>query len=222
MFVFKGRKESLLVAHRVQVIATKSHHRYCITSCHYIELKRFYFQANNNIITKESRRSTCFHSLIVAIQIRRSSRQSCQTISKEQRRTFLSREDDTNITPSRPRLWGEMSPETQKLAQAIMNSTHNTIFAEDDAITRTHSGNYNDNHNGKATSQYEFKRKRHKLNMHPRVAISRAITLMESKHPFKKKQGDLLLTYLLSLSLSNSYDQKATIRIGFAGPPGTI
>ena len=71
-----------------------------------------------------------------------------------------------------------------------------------------------------------------KKMMHPRVAISRAITLMESKHPFKKKQGDLLLTYLLSLTSSNKSksnsndnimnDQKSTIRVGFAGPPGMI
>ena len=69
-----------------------------------------------------------------------------------------------------------------------------------------------------------------KKMMHPRVAISRAITLMESKHPFKKKQGDLLLTYLLSSTSSNKSksnsndsimnDQKTTIRVGFAGPPG--
>mmetsp|Transcript_7422 Transcript_7422/g.8169 ORF Transcript_7422/g.8169 Transcript_7422/m.8169 type:complete len:491 (-) Transcript_7422:1616-3088(-) len=198
MFLFKKRrKESLFVVHRV-----------CITSCHYMEPKRFYFQANNNIIPTEQ------------IQIRRSSRQSYQRISKEQRRTY--------VKPSRSRLWGEMSLETKTLAQAIMNSNHNTntTFSEDedededDANNRNHSGNCNDNRNGKATSQYEIKRKRHKIKMHPRVAISRAITLMESKHPFKKKQGDLLLTYLLSLSLSNNHDQKATLRIGFAGPPG--
>eukprot|EP00536_Pseudo-nitzschia_multiseries_P012547 jgi/Psemu1/208984/e_gw1.485.73.1 len=73
--------------------------------------------------------------------------------------------------------------------------------------------------------------------MHPRVAISRAITLMESKHPVKKKQGDLLLTYLLSLSSSSSsssphrptgngstansvLNETETLRVGFAGPPG--
>lgn len=50
-----------------------------------------------------------------------------------------------------------------------------------------------------------------------RIALSRAITLMESKKADKKQQADFLLTYLLSKRPKN---QKATIRIGFAGPPG--
>jgi LAO/AO transport system kinase len=74
--------------------------------------------------------------------------------------------------------------------------------------------------------------------IHPRVAISRAITMMESKHPLNKKQGDLLLTYLLSLSSpeqrkeqrsTNEDDDSSkmrtvspsrTLRVGIAGPPG--
>eukprot|EP00535_Pseudo-nitzschia_heimii_P011356 CAMPEP_0197194998 /NCGR_PEP_ID=MMETSP1423-20130617/30272_1 /TAXON_ID=476441 /ORGANISM="Pseudo-nitzschia heimii, Strain UNC1101" /LENGTH=334 /DNA_ID=CAMNT_0042648525 /DNA_START=588 /DNA_END=1592 /DNA_ORIENTATION=- len=59
---------------------------------------------------------------------------------------------------------------------------------------------------------------------------------MESKHHFKKKQGDLLLTYLLSLSSLDRIQNETTrgdknpilptslltrtLRVGFAGPPG--
>lgn len=51
-----------------------------------------------------------------------------------------------------------------------------------------------------------------------RVALSRAITLMESKNLQHKKQADSLLTYLLA---KRPKDQEPSLRIGFAGPPGT-
>jgi LAO/AO transport system kinase len=53
--------------------------------------------------------------------------------------------------------------------------------------------------------------------IHRRVAISRAITLMESKNARKKQQADSLLTHLLS---KRPVDQQPTLRVGFAGPPG--
>lgn len=56
-----------------------------------------------------------------------------------------------------------------------------------------------------------------------RVALSRAITLMESKNLEKKQQGDYLLTYLLSqkdVSIVNDSSTIPTLRVGFAGPPG--
>jgi LAO/AO transport system kinase len=53
--------------------------------------------------------------------------------------------------------------------------------------------------------------------IHRRVALSRAITLMESKKAQKKQQADYLLTYLLS---QRPEAQEPTLRIGFAGPPG--
>jgi LAO/AO transport system kinase len=49
------------------------------------------------------------------------------------------------------------------------------------------------------------------------ASASGAITMMESKRPEIKKQGDYLLTYLLS---KRPMEQQSTIRIGFAGPPG--
>lgn len=51
-----------------------------------------------------------------------------------------------------------------------------------------------------------------------RVALSRAITLMESKNFEHRKQADKLLTYLLA---KRPKDQAPSLRIGFAGPPGT-
>jgi len=55
--------------------------------------------------------------------------------------------------------------------------------------------------------------------MEKRVALSRAITLMESKNLEKKQQGDYLLTYLLS-QRDVPMDPSNTLRVGFAGPPG--
>jgi LAO/AO transport system kinase len=51
-----------------------------------------------------------------------------------------------------------------------------------------------------------------------RVALSRAITLMESKNLQKKQQADYLLTHLLSQPRPKG--QPPTLRIGIAGPPG--
>lgn len=105
-----------------------------------------------------------------------------------------------SVSKSLDQLWEEMSSETRELAGSMMSDFPNLRAGNDTTEKNT---------------------------IHPRVAISRAITLMESKHPAKKKQGDLLLTYLLSLSSSNdilgttntSFPTR-TLRVGFAGPPG--
>ena len=163
-----------------------------------------------------------------------------QQQQQQQRRTFLTsskEEDDISASASavelspRRRLWEEMSPETQKLAMAISRDA--PASASD--TTATTAAETNSNNLGDDDDDDDDDKKRQqkgKKMMHPRVAISRAITLMESKHPFKKKQGDLLLTYLLSFTSSNKSksnsndnimnDQKSTIRVGFAGPPGMI
>jgi LAO/AO transport system kinase len=138
----------------------------------------------------------------------------------------------------REQLWEEMSPETRALASSIIG--HNPTLGADHGI---HQNENNITcHREEATSK---KKVPIGNGMHHRVAISRAITLMESKHPSKKKQGDLLLTYLLSLSSSNDETQSQnnetrttasrhtnnlnhrstsfptpTLRVGFAGPPG--
>jgi LAO/AO transport system kinase len=121
-----------------------------------------------------------------------------------------------------------MTPSTQQLAYTIQRST-----------TANHGESFKP-----LIDQTYFK------DMHPRVAVSRAITLMESKLLHKKKQGDILLTYLLSLqqstsptslppsffsSMSSSANERdnlnqgstgsspasfATLRVGLAGPPG--
>jgi LAO/AO transport system kinase len=131
-------------------------------------------------------------------------------------------------------LWEQMSPLTKQLAQSI-------------------AGNVNGHCNDKVTTNVVTasattpKDGDEKDSIHPRVAISRAITMMESKHPFKKKQGDLLLTYLLSLSSATTtikgstrdgqwstddvstetetstkrtVSPTRTLRVGIAGPPG--
>lgn len=57
-----------------------------------------------------------------------------------------------------------------------------------------------------------------------RIAISKAITLVESTSELKKHQADLLLQYLIQKrqeqqQLSNDKDP-FLFRIGIAGPPG--
>merc|ERR1711966_215331 len=127
----------------------------------------------------------------------------------------------SSVSSRQQKIWNDMLPATQKLAQSIvMNNTH------------TPSSSFMRNNDPDP------------VVVHPRVAISRAITLLESKHPIKKHQGDLLLTYLLSSSSSrsssssssssktmgcnnnnnnnNNNDFDNTLRIGFAGPPVSV
>jgi len=53
------------------------------------------------------------------------------------------------------------------------------------------------------------------LRLRRRMALARAITLIESTSPTHKKQADLLLTHLLQKN-----HRKECFRIGIAGPPG--
>lgn len=56
-----------------------------------------------------------------------------------------------------------------------------------------------------------------------RLALSRAITLIESKRPQNKQQAEYLLEYLLSKKRRKERVEEEptnTLRIGFAGPPG--
>ena len=127
----------------------------------------------------------------------------------------------SSVSSRQQKIWNDMLPATQKLAQSIvMNNTH------------TPSSSFMRNNDPDPDP----------VVVHPRVAISRAITLLESKHPIKKHQGDLLLTYLLSSSSSrsssssssssktmgcnnnnnNNNDFDNTLRIGFAGPPVSV
>jgi LAO/AO transport system kinase len=137
----------------------------------------------------------------------------------------------------REQLWQEMSPGSRALASSIIG--HNPALGADHGVYQNANNKTTPYNREEATS---LEKKVPSGNrMHHRVAISRAITLMESKHPFKKKQGDLLLTYLLSLSSSNDEIQPQpqnkndttthlnhpstsfptpTLRVGFAGPPG--
>jgi putative protein kinase ArgK-like GTPase of G3E family len=58
-----------------------------------------------------------------------------------------------------------------------------------------------------------------------RLALARAITLIETRHPGKKIQGDLLLTHLLACNNNNDNSKTPrddSFRIGFAGPPGAV
>ncbi len=139
----------------------------------------------------------------------RSTRIGCDSF--QQPRRFFSKatvcnvknNDESILSKSTDQLWKEMSSETQTLAGSIVREM--TTLESNTETTHTKSVS---------------------IGIHPRVAISRAITLMESKHPAKKKQGDLLLTYLLSLSgesaslSSNQSFPTRMLRVGFAGPPG--
>ena len=127
-----------------------------------------------------------------------------------------------SISESR-QLWEEMSPDTRELARSIICQ-----YTTSNADRNFHDNNVFD---AEAT-----RKDRIQTIMHPRVAISRAITLVESKHPFKKRQGDILLTYLLLSSPSRGIQNERTksrnnsilptslptqtLRVGFAGPPG--
>jgi LAO/AO transport system kinase len=156
-----------------------------------------------------------------SILLRQWQRQRCFSSTRQQRSTIST---TCGITasgfPVTQELWDSMTPSTQQLAYTIVCSTNHYYEPPNPLL--------------------KFK------EMHPRVAVSRAITLLESKHPLKKKQGDILLTYLLSLqqptsstalppsllsSFSSSADERdqkqrftglmsSTLRVGVAGPPG--
>lgn len=96
--------------------------------------------------------------------------------------------------------WESMTDSTRKLAENIMAK------------------------NGKKVDDHEMNKSNNNSSnpwLHKRVALSRAITLMESKNPKKKQQGDYLLTYLLSRhDMPEPPAPPTTLRVGFAGPPG--
>jgi len=134
--------------------------------------------------------------------------------------TKMNKESIVSTTPTRRLvLWGEMTPETRKLARSIMSHRTNS----DSGIDGDNDDDYNDGDcNDDIYDKNDDKKAKEgsgnqqiplpiPIQMHPRVAISRAITLMESKHPFKRKQGDLLLTYLLSLSSSSSSSSSSSV-----------
>merc|ERR1712039_541095 len=52
-----------------------------------------------------------------------------------------------------------------------------------------------------------------------RVALSKAITLIETTHPIKRKQAEHLLSKLLKNDLKKT-NSKSAFRIGLTGPPG--
>jgi hypothetical protein len=54
-----------------------------------------------------------------------------------------------------------------------------------------------------------------------RVALSRAVTLVESTHTAKRHQADLLLQYLLHKKQEQpQFNNPFVFRLGIAGPPG--
>jgi len=55
-----------------------------------------------------------------------------------------------------------------------------------------------------------------------RLALSKAITLVESRCPEQMHQADLLLKYVLQCQANDSKTQQnpSSFRIGFTGPPG--
>jgi LAO/AO transport system kinase len=132
-----------------------------------------------------------------------------------------------NVTiPDTSSLWEAMSPHAQELAQALLQARRRLedVHSEDPTMLPTTTAAEEVDTASAHTTTAMSER------IHPRVALSRAITLMESKHPGKKTQGDLLLTYLLSKKEEEGADNEdgvppattnaPTLRVGFAGPPG--
>ena len=103
-------------------------------------------------------------------------------------------------------LWDEMDEKTRKLARDILSIDQQQQHKQEETKldeTETLS----------------------KLLLRRRIALSKAITLLESKshHSYKQRQSDLLLSYLLQNmpSSKGSNDQESNnFRIGLAGPPG--
>jgi LAO/AO transport system kinase len=141
----------------------------------------------------------------------------CNLCSTNLDDTSFETKSTDRILPTPQQLWDSMTPTTRELAYSIANhSMHHPMESSSPPHLTTMTSS-----SSPTTGTYALKQ------VHPRVAISRAITLMESKHPVKKKQGDVLLTYLLSLekSFSTNADQiypyqSHTLRVGIAGPPG--
>ena len=96
----------------------------------------------------------------------------------------------------------EMTSNTLSLAQTITNNNNNCTEQE-----KYH--NHNDNQ-----------------NLNQRRALSKAITLIESRNVDHIHQGDLLLNYLIEMKKLQQgndnvkEDRVTTFRIGIAGPPG--
>jgi len=137
---------------------------------------------------------------------------------------FLSVATTSSVLGGKDACWESMNETTRKLADAIL------------------SKDGNDEHS-------DFTKPKIKGSFSKRYALSKAITLMESKHPQRKQQGDFLLTYLLlsqhddddisststvGVKNKNNINQHPppednnttpttipkTLRVGFAGPPG--
>ena len=64
------------------------------------------------------------------------------------------------------------------------------------------------------------------MTLQRRMALSKAITLIESKSPLQMRQADLLMNHLAKKSSSESEreidnaDGQESFRIGICGPPG--
>lgn len=102
-----------------------------------------------------------------------------------------------------------MDERTRQLAQALSHSEHgDDIDAHLTDETASNGFKSQPNENEVTMRSIRFQR---------RMALARAITLVESKAAAHRKQADLLLTYLLN---SKSQSHEHSFRVGLAGPPG--
>jgi LAO/AO transport system kinase len=108
--------------------------------------------------------------------------------------------------------WEEMDDTTRQLARDVLLE-HSHDNNDDGSSTNNSSGS-------SSNSRSMLKR---------RIALSRSITLLETKslHTYKQRQADALLTYLLEHKTDSSRttgaassNSRQNFRIGLAGPPG--
>jgi hypothetical protein len=100
--------------------------------------------------------------------------------------------------------WQRMNDRTRQLAQDLSLAEHDM----DHTIATSTLVNPNQGDDDKLMKSIRFQR---------RMALARAITLVESKAAAHREQADFLLTYLLN---SKSQSHERSFRVGLAGPPG--
>ena len=133
---------------------------------------------------------------------------------------------DLNGTPNRnlntnantAHILKKMNPKTKRLAKSILGD-----FQQDQS-------HFNHNMKHDSTGNIGINIAKPKGNIQRRTALSRAITLTESRSPVHHEQANLLLNYLMAQMMSStehpSSDSssnrtpKSTFRVGIAGPPG--
>ena len=129
-----------------------------------------------------------------------------------------------NKYPKQKRRLSSSSSEAATTARMVINyekeMTSNTL-----SLAQTITNN-NNNNNNNCTKQETYHNHNDNQNLNQRRALSKAITLIESRNVDHIHQGDLLLNYLIEMKKLQQgndnvkEDRVTTFRIGIAGPPG--